>query len=158
MRPRTSEELFDLVDDELQWRRTELVALSSLLSGSGKETHGKPRHRALARSGLLLAYAHWEGFVKGSCQFYVNYVASKKIVYSDLNRDIARFAVSLLAKRARDDGELDTLTELVVAVSPIRSEIPKRLLVKQSENVRFCLVSEFARQIGVGNFPPLRVR
>jgi MAE_28990/MAE_18760-like HEPN len=71
----TIDDLQDRLDSAISWRRVELSALKSAVEQAENRSPGSPLSRALARSGVAMLYAHWEGFVKEACQAYVDYVA-----------------------------------------------------------------------------------
>lgn len=77
---RTVEDLDDAIDAEIAWRKQELsTALKLLQQSSG------PAQKASLRSGVLILYAHWEGWVKAVAQLYVRYVNTKSIPYDSLS-------------------------------------------------------------------------
>ena len=78
---RTAEQLIDRIATELVWRRRELTDLRALV----QELQGHPlRSRVLIRCAVALLYAHWEGFVKKSSSYYLEYVASHRLPYGKL--------------------------------------------------------------------------
>lgn len=91
MKIRTQEELYDRISDDLVWRRRELVLFNSQLDKVNAEFS-----RALLRGSVALLYAHWEGFIKNACHYYLCYLSSCKIPFSQLIPEIA--ALSLRAK------------------------------------------------------------
>lgn len=60
-------------------RKRELISLSHDLIGAGEKD--VPR---LSRTAIVLAYAHWEGFIKDSACAYVYFVSHKSRKLSDL--------------------------------------------------------------------------
>lgn len=80
MKIRTVNQLIDRINDDLAWRKKEL---SSLLSDVNS---AKSKKEALAiRSAVLLLYAHWEGFIKNACEYYINFVSFQGLAYDSLN-------------------------------------------------------------------------
>jgi MAE_28990/MAE_18760-like HEPN len=131
VRPRTPEELSDLLTGELAWRKKELIALHSLLT---KKT-GTQFEEPLIRAGLALLYAHWEGFVRVAGGAYLTYVVSKRLRYGDLATNfVAHWARSRL-ERHRGPAPLDECREVVrvlregleeISSLPSRSELTAR--------------------------------
>lgn len=72
MKIRGAQELIDFLGERKQFRKRELVSLSQDLSPS----KGSPSAR-VCRTAVVLAYAHWEGFVKDSARAYVRLVSYK---------------------------------------------------------------------------------
>lgn len=89
---RTTEELIDRVGKDLIWRRKELSELKGLV----QETQGQIRSRVIIRSAVALLYAHWEGFVKKSSSYYLEFVSSHRLPYGKLASNFV--ALTLRAK------------------------------------------------------------
>ena len=66
MSVQTAEQLSDKLSDELSWRKKELSELKSLVE---IRDISLPRHNALVRSGVVILYAHWEGFIKSASSY-----------------------------------------------------------------------------------------
>lgn len=73
------EEFSDFLDQDLSWRKKELLFLKNRAGGCKAIAQS-----ALIRSGIALAYAHWEGFVKKSSDKYLSFVLSQKNTYEKL--------------------------------------------------------------------------
>lgn len=91
---KTSEQLIDKIASELVWRRKELTDLRSLV----QENTGKIRSKVLMRSATALLYAHWEGFVKKASSYYLEYIASLRLPYKNLQSNF--IGLTLKAKLA----------------------------------------------------------
>jgi hypothetical protein len=89
---RTTDELIERVGRDLIWRRKEL----SELKGLAQEMQGQIRSRVIIRSAVALLYAHWEGFVKKSSSYYLEFVSSHRLPYGRLAPNFV--ALSLKAK------------------------------------------------------------
>jgi len=89
---RTTDELIDRVGKDLIWRRKELSELKGLV----QETQGQIRSRVIIRSAVALLYAHWEGFVKKSSSYYLEFVSSHRLPYGKLASNFV--ALTLKAK------------------------------------------------------------
>ncbi|MCG2741015.1 MAG: hypothetical protein L6300_12400 [Syntrophaceae bacterium] len=77
----TTDQLIEKIAEDLVWRRKELTELKALV----QDFQGKPmRSRILIRGAVALLYAHWEGFVKKSSSYYLEYVASHRLPYKRL--------------------------------------------------------------------------
>lgn len=80
MKIRTVNDLSDRLDTEFSWRLKELADLKLLVKSTEKL-----KRSSMIRAGLPLTYAHWEGFVKSSAQFYLNFVLIQKHDLKDLS-------------------------------------------------------------------------
>ncbi|MGR0481151.1 MAG: MAE_28990/MAE_18760 family HEPN-like nuclease [Candidatus Electronema sp. V4] len=72
MKIRAAQELINFLSERKQNRKRELISLSQDLS----PPKGHPTAHT-CKAAVVLAYAHWEGFVKEAAQAYVNLVAHK---------------------------------------------------------------------------------
>jgi hypothetical protein len=72
MKIRATTELVDFLGTRKQARKRELISLSHDLSPDKKEPAARIR-----RAAVVLAYAHWEGFVKDASRAYVCLVSNK---------------------------------------------------------------------------------
>ena len=77
---RTVEALDQEIDSEIAWRKQELTTTLQLVHRSA----GADR-RANLRSGVVILYAHWEGWIKKVAQLYIRYVNTKSIPYDALS-------------------------------------------------------------------------
>lgn len=81
MNLRTIEHLSDHLDEELYWRRKELIQLKGLLEGKQYTQYAD----LLVRASITLLYAHLEGFVKNAGTAYTRYVSEQRLKYMDLS-------------------------------------------------------------------------
>lgn len=72
MKIRSDVELVDFIASKKQYRKRELISLGHDLSNP--RASNIPR---FSRAAVVLAYAHWEGFVKEAARAYVALVSSK---------------------------------------------------------------------------------
>src|SRR5687768_8678129 len=88
MRIRTLTDLNDYLNEELRWRRSELIVLKALVDTA--RPHQRP---TVIRVGLCLLYAHWEGFVKQATSAYLDYVVRQGLNLCDLTPNIVAIAL-----------------------------------------------------------------
>src|SRR3712207_6478581 len=130
MAVRTVDDVQDALDAALAWRRLEMHALISALTSAERQSPNSPLSRALARSCAALIYAHWEGFIKESCQCYVDYIALRRLKFGELNDGLLRTALLGLAKRLSYGDESGTVALLNAVRRPgdARAQIPKNAM------------------------------
>lgn len=87
MKVRNNNELIDYLAGKKKVRKRELISLSQDLAKLG----GKELDR-VCRASVVLAYAHWEGFVKDAARAYVNFVSYKSRNLSDLSLNFQALA------------------------------------------------------------------
>lgn len=81
MKIKTLEKLQDLLDQDMAWRKKELIDIKLLIHSTKNPT--------LCRAGIALLSAHFEGFIKQAANYYVVYVASQNIKVSELHTNFA---------------------------------------------------------------------
>ena len=79
MKTMTLETFSDSLDQDLSWRKKELIFLKNRANGCKAVAQN-----TFVRSGITLAYAHWEGFIKNSSNEYLSYVFSQKKSFEEL--------------------------------------------------------------------------
>lgn len=77
MKIKKIEKLQNLLDQDIAWRKKELINIKSLIHATQNPT--------LCKAGIALLSAHFEGFLKLAANYYVVFVASQKIKLTDLN-------------------------------------------------------------------------
>jgi hypothetical protein len=142
----TPEEFADDLDDGLQWRRSELASLRTAVEKLAAADETKPYGRMLLRAGVALLYAHWEGYAKESCQHYLDYVALRKLKYTELSRPFAMTALRPLSERAgKVPDDLSRLLDLVLREGDERARMPRQGVVETGSNLRY---DTFVRILG----------
>lgn len=97
MKIRTPEQLFDLMSQELSWRRKELHSLRSQASISSLSPDTK---NALLRSTVALTYAHWEGYIKACATAYIEYVAMQRLLHNELSPNFLALSIRPILMKA----------------------------------------------------------
>lgn len=81
MKIRTVDDLVRKIAEDRVWRIREI----SMLKRACLNPKSSDREKEVQRRSMIpLAYAHWEGFVKGNGQNYLNFVASQRLTLSEL--------------------------------------------------------------------------
>lgn len=82
-KPYTEQDLSDLFDDDLIWRRKELSDIKASVWAA--DVAAKP---ALLRAIITMSYAHWEGYVRVCANRYFEYLTIRRKRYAELERQI----------------------------------------------------------------------
>lgn len=112
---------------------------------------GTPLARALARSGITLLYAHWEGYTKDACQHYVDFVTMRKLRYGELSDGFVLTALRELLRRAFNDdpnAKIDLL-DAVRRPATARARIPRKTAVNTKSNLRYEVLIEILSLVGL---------
>ncbi len=91
MKIKKLEKLQDLLDQDMAWRKKELIDIKLLIHST--------QNRTLCRVGIALLSAHFEGFVKQAANYYIVYVASQGLKIADLTTNFA----AIQARRTFDE-------------------------------------------------------
>lgn len=146
----TPEEFNDDLDAALQWRRIELAALRSDVDQLTDDTELRPRGRMLLRAGVVLLYAHWEGFSKQAFQHYLDYVVRRRLAYRDLSPGLVRTAARFMSEQAGKDPEaLTSLAGVLAGDGTQRARIPRSGVVDTGANLRHERVSAILGALGL---------
>lgn len=82
-KPYTDQNLSDIFDADLIWRRKELSDMKAAIIAS--DLAAKP---ALLRALIAMSYAHWEGYIRTCANRYFEYLTLRRKHYSELERQI----------------------------------------------------------------------
>ena len=124
MKIRTSNDLLEYLDNDLAWRRKEVIELRSLAT-KAKEKKADVHVRA----GIALLYAHWEGYVKNSANAYVNFISSR----GELTRRLQDCFIALSVKaKIAEMGASGKSSMAVPVVSYLLAAMEKPLLLPKT--------------------------
>ena len=84
----TMEVLQDKLDKNINWRKRELTIIKNNIDSSEGIML-----KAYIRTGILILYAHWEGFIKISAREYIKFLNDQKISCSDMTDNFVTLSV-----------------------------------------------------------------
>jgi hypothetical protein len=146
---RTSEELVDKIAEDFVWRKREISELKNLINQS---TISDVRKRVLCRSGVALLYAHWEGFIKKSGAYFLEYVANQRHSISELR---SNFVTLLLkgkidkASESKKYSAFDEVTQYIINNQDTRVRIPYKNVVDTQSNLSSTVLKEIMWCLGL---------
>ena len=109
------------LDDDLAWRRKEVIELRSIArSAKAKKAD------VHVRAGVAMLYAHWEGFIKNASNAYVVFVSALGIKTRELQDSFV--ALSMKAKLAQM-GDSGKSSVAVPAIAHLMSILDKPALL-----------------------------
>jgi hypothetical protein len=155
MKIRTAEELQEALDSDFAWRRKELTSIYTNV-----KTSRPVLHKTNLRIGVVMLYAHWEGFLKNAAEYYLVYVASKKLNYSELKHNF--IALSLKSKLAdfveNNKSTLHTqMVDFLLGDLNKRAQIPVVNVIKTQANLNSDVLRELISIIGL-KFDPYELK
>jgi len=145
---RTKDHLVRAIAEELVWRRKELTQLRGMI----QVLDGEIKSKVLIRSAVALLYAHWEGFVKKSGGYYLEYVAAQRLTYSQLAPNFV--ALSLKGKfsqLAKSDGitMANSIANHFCLEMESRSLLPYRKGLETRSNLSSTVLVEILNTLGL---------
>ncbi|MBI5289474.1 MAG: hypothetical protein HY873_10940 [Chloroflexi bacterium] len=147
MKLRTLDQVTTAIDDDLAWRKRELTTAKFLWEGARE----KERDVAL-RAAAVLAYAHWEGFVKEAARVFLNFVQFQGLDYCDLQPGVIALTLRSQLKIAEDASRVAVHTSVVAfLVSDLKraAEIPWDTACSDIGNMTFQAFEDIARMLGI---------
>jgi hypothetical protein len=98
MKIRTLDDLENILDSELAWRKKEMtLAINHFLSSTSDLSK-----QYNLRGALLLIYAHWEGYIKKASEAYLDYVISQRMTYALLKSNFLAVGLTNHVENASD--------------------------------------------------------
>ena len=85
MRINNLSELESKIDEDLAWRKKELISI--VLDIQLSQNKSENEQMRLIKMGIIMLYAHWEGAIKNISEYYLNYVSSLKLEYRVLKKN-----------------------------------------------------------------------
>lgn len=156
MKIRNATDLLDRIAQERIWRIREIAALKDECRKGGTPDHIK---KVLRRSFVPIAYAHWEGFVKKTTHYYLEFVSMQR---PQLGQLVPSFqAITLWSECSGTVNRNRALSLIeVCATSKARNEhhifIPYRDVISTNSNLDSRTLKEICELLNVpfGPFEP----
>jgi len=134
--------LDDLMN-EFAWRRKELRVLLNVVK--------QKKEPVLFKAGITMIYAHWEGFVKNSCELYLKSVSKLKLKHRDLKPHF--IALSLKSKmpklKQNDIRILATAVEEILGSLENKASISYKGVIHTRSNLKYDVFEEILFIIGI---------
>jgi len=146
---RTKEDLVDKIGQDHVWRLREISELKYLIETPGISDI---RKRVLCRSGIALLYAHWEGFVKKSGTYFLEYVAGQRHSISELRSNFVTLLVRGKIDKASESHKysaFDEVTRYIIENQATRARIPTKNVVDTQSNLSTTVLKEILWCLGL---------
>jgi hypothetical protein len=121
----TTEAIIDAIDKERAWRIVELSAIKKSV-----ETAKERSLFTAVRQGILLLYAHWEGFVKMASIAYLQFIVDQKFKQHELTDN---YRCILFRNQLRTCAEAHAIKIHISAVDLILNK-PNEYVIFDPEN------------------------
>lgn len=146
MKIQNTEKLIDRLDQDLAWRKKELT----LVVSSVKRARDAELNTQL-RIGIALLYAHWEGFIKNSSTFYLNYLSQKNLTYEELDENYVALALKSKFNICGQTKKTSLHTKLVHTLLNNLSDyatIPYKNVIETNSNLKWKVFKEILDTLG----------
>lgn len=146
---RTKEQLIDKIAEDHVWRIREISELKNLIQQS---SNSDLRKRALCRSGLALLYAHWEGFVKKSGTYFLEYVSNQRHNVSELKSNFITIILKEKISKASESKKysaFDEITQYIISNQNVRAKVPYKNVVDTQSNLSSTVLKEIIWCLGL---------
>lgn len=135
----TFDNLSDKIYSELSWRRKELTLIKSKIPIEKNSLQS-----AMIRASLPLLYAHWEGYVKLTMSYYLEFVSNKYLKNNELKTQF--IALSLQSKLGDlNNSNFENRTKIIDFIfNEInkQSNIPKKNIINTKSNLKYEVLRE----------------
>lgn len=146
---RTKENLVDKIGRDHVWRLREVSELKNLIE---EPSISDVRKRVLCRAGIALLYAHWEGFVKKSGTYFLEYVASQRHNISELRSNFITLLVRGKIDKASESNKysaFDEVTKYIIDNQSTRARIPVKNVINTQSNLSTKVLKEIMWCLGL---------
>lgn len=148
---KSTELLLEHLDQDMAWRIKEVHQFKSAVEGArGKNID------AHIRAGVSMLYAHWEGFVKGGANAYVNYLSHK----ANKNSELKPCFIALGMKSQLLSASASSKSEVAIrAIDYFIEEMEKPIRLPRSEaisaesNLSSVVFADIVSWIGIDHSP-----
>ncbi|MEX2964224.1 MAE_28990/MAE_18760 family HEPN-like nuclease [Microbulbifer sp. TYP-18] len=146
---RTKENLVDKISQDHVWRLREISELRGLIEDT---TISELRKRVLCRAGVALLYAHWEGFVKKSGTYFLQYVAAQGHNISELRSNFVTLLVRGKIDKASESNKYSAFAEVtryIIDNQTSRARFPVKNVVDTKSNLSTNVLKEIIWCLGL---------
>lgn len=147
MKIRTQEQLLDYLDQEMAWRKKELSTLRTNVEKSRSKLEATS-----VRSGIVLLYAHWEGFLKKASEAYLEYVISQKLKYKELSINFIAIAIKQKLQEFEQTNKATVHNQMIgflLTNGEEQAYINKDNVIKTNSNLNSVVLREMMTAIGL---------
>lgn len=146
MKIRTKENFQDLLDKDMAWRKIELSFIKSNIK------KGTPRFKTHLRSGIVLLYAHWEGFIKNSCELYISYIKGKGLRFDELKENFIALALKNNLNNFEETNKSTIhcqIVDLLLNKLNQKANIPNTEVIQTGSNLNSTVLKEILTTVGL---------
>ncbi len=149
MKIRSIEELEDKLESDLSWRKKEILSLKILIDSD------EINQKILLRAAIALLCAHFEGFIKVASNYYIVYVANKKIKVDNIINTLVAIKMNKKIKQCRETEKFSVHGEMLTLLEKIKGEdffikyTDDNPIISTNSNPTSTVLEEILKTIGV---------
>lgn len=147
MEIRTSKELFRQLTNEKAWRTQEIIHLRMQAKGKSGTLE-----KTIIRSGVAISYSHWEGFVKNSTEYFLNFLHYQKLAMDSLKLVYITHSLKKEIHGFSETKDVETCLRFLSAILEKSTEvatIKHENYVDTQSNLSSTVFDNIARSIGI---------
>jgi hypothetical protein len=147
MKIRSAEQLQAVLDSDFAWRRKELTMIMTSVKSSRPNLLNTN-----IRIGVVILYAHWEGFIKNAAENYLIYVAGKKLQYDELENNFIALSLKtkLIEFESTNKNTVHTqLIDFLFGNLKIKANLPTENIIKTQSNLNSNILKEILSILGI---------
>lgn len=147
MKIRSTENLIDFLDSEIAWRKRELTTIKNNVEKSRQTLE-----LTAIRSGIVLLYAHWEGFLKIASEAYLDFVIRKGLKYNQLKSNFVAISIKQKLRDFEQTNKVTIQTQIIDFILNNHDEkaiINKENVIKTGSNLKSSNMREMMTAIGL---------
>ncbi|QEL57208.1 MAE_28990/MAE_18760 family HEPN-like nuclease [Chromobacterium paludis] len=133
MKIRTDEEVIDKISQELAWRRSEILTLEGVVMRERKNIHA-------LRATAPMLYAHWEGFVKNSCTYYLCFISCLSLSRGQLSNNllglVIREKIEIFSSKSTKAELFEELAKNFVDFIDEKAKLPYKDIIDTGSNLK----------------------
>ena len=146
---KTKEDLVDRIGNERVWRIKEIAEMKHIVE---VKSISSTRKSVLCRAGLALIYAHWEGFVKKSGTYYLEYIASQRLPLAKLQGNFVTIVLRSRIDRAsisKKYSAFEDVTNFIRNNQGTRAFLPFKNIIETKSNLSSTVLKEITWCLGI---------
>ncbi len=146
MKLNTKSDFFDAINEDLAWRKKELSYVKSNIK------NGTPNYKTNLRTGVLLLYAHFEGYIKNVCEIFLKYIKLKKLNYIELKENLIAVSLKYELKNFEETNKSTIhcqMVDFILNKLNQRAKIPVDNVIKTGSNLNSNILREILTTVGI---------
>jgi hypothetical protein len=143
----SEDRLFELLDEDLAWRKKELSSIMNSIHLAYEKNED-----VAVRIGVTMLYAHWQGYVKNAGNWYINYLKQLNLKYKDLTDNFITLSMKKKIKDCSTSNKTVTYLQVVhVLVNELGevADIPYKNAIDTTSNLNYEIFSDIIFTLGL---------